>query len=624
MNSTTSTGPYAAAAYEYLQAGWDAPIPVDVGGEGKVLEGTTGYNAMALDAAKIAEFVRSYGNNKIGLRMPDGILGIDVDAYGDKGGGETLEFWEQQIGEPLPDTWVSTSRYPEDMTSGIRFFRVPADQTWRSDLGRNSGVEIIRPGHRWARVWPSIAPRTGRIYSWYEPGWSPAVRLPRPTELAELSSPWIRELRKDAGTRASTATSHHDGTDEYYDWSAYVNGTGIGSQEDQLTRAVASMWTAGVPERIAIPILVKMVMEFENDPNSAKGRWTPEHALKKWRECRLPRGGLTDVERAWVEGVVAAAGVTEVTDKLAEVVLREKLLRTARRALDEEEFAAARGPRTKRTANEYADVPQPAPVIEKVLAAEVNLLGGPSAAGKSLLGRDWALHVAAGEAWRGFRTVEPRNVLWVASEGLHDFADRWTSQPLWDRAKDRVYVLEEPVNLLSDQDVTSLLDEYAEERPGLIVFDLVYGMGMRDDNGTKDVVPVINAMKKISAALGCATLAMGHNGLNGERRFRGSSAWRQQAAVEWHMNDSRLTCEKSKIANHRELTKTYDLEYPSLRWTTPMQLLATTADRLDIIREDIERRPDDSQRARAERLSPRLGLAEPTVRRLIRTVQNED
>jgi hypothetical protein len=53
-----------------------------------------------------------------------------------------------------------------------------------------------------------------------------------------------------------------------------------------------------------------------------------------------------------------------------------------------------------------------------VLAAEVNLLGGPSEAGRWLLARDWVLHGATGEPWRGYDPVEIRNWLVVASESI--------------------------------------------------------------------------------------------------------------------------------------------------------------------------------------------------------------
>ena len=100
------------------------------------------------------------------------------------------------------------------------------------------------------------------------------------------------------------------------------------------------------------------------------------------------------------------------------------------------------------------------------------------------------------------------------------------------------------MNLTSRDDVAWLLREYDAERPGLVVFDVIYGMGMADDSGVKDVGPVIGALKRIAAAWHAATLAIGHPGHNGARRFRGSSMWQQLAMTDWHMSDGLLTCQE--------------------------------------------------------------------------------
>lgn len=299
-------------------------------------------------------------------------------------------------------------------------------------------------------------------------------------------------------------------------------------------------------------------------------------------------------------------------------------IRQARAWCDGKELEAARGPRIKRTGREYAKVEPPALIIDKVLAAEVNLLGGPTGAGKSLLARDWALHVASGEPWRSYAVPGSRDVLYIASEGTHDFCERWTGHPLWERAADRIWMLDEPMSLTSADDVGWLLKEYAAERPGLVVFDVIYAMGMTDDNGVKDVAPVITAMKKISAQWGAATLALGHPGHGGERRFRGTSMWRQLAATEWHMAGGSLTCEKSKIAHAASMAASYATEYPGVRWLTSMEKVGQEAERYLLIRADIKAHPADSTRARASRLMKQLGVGQKQAERIIGKVIDDD
>jgi hypothetical protein len=166
-----------------------------------------------------------------------------------------------------------------------------------------------------------------------------------------------------------------------------------------------------------------------------------------------------------------------------------------------------------------------------------------------------------------------------------------------------------------------LLKEYAGEWPGLVIFDVIYGMGMADDNGVRDVVPVITALKRISAAWGAATVAVGHPGLAGERRLRGSSAWSQLAAVEWHLADSWLTCEKLKIADKRRLGTAYRADYPTLTWLSPGETVVAEAERLAVIEKDLDDYPGDSDRSRALRLMTQLGVQERRARDLIRDVR---
>jgi hypothetical protein len=122
--------------------------------------------------------------------MPDNALGLDVDAYEGKKGGQTLAGLEATLG-PLPHTWVSTSR--EDGTgSGIRIFRVPSGLVWRNEIGDD--IDVIRRSWRYAVVWPSTHPQTRSTYRWYAPGWIPAVTPPSLADLAEMPFSWVQFL----------------------------------------------------------------------------------------------------------------------------------------------------------------------------------------------------------------------------------------------------------------------------------------------------------------------------------------------------------------------------------------------------------------------------------------------
>ena len=102
----------------------------------------------------------------LALRLPDGVIGIDVDAYDAKTGAATLAEAERRWGK-LPPTYRSTSR--DDGISGIRLYRVPPGTQLQTvirfpELGIGD-IEIVQRHHRYVMCWPSIHPN-GNRYRW--------------------------------------------------------------------------------------------------------------------------------------------------------------------------------------------------------------------------------------------------------------------------------------------------------------------------------------------------------------------------------------------------------------------------------------------------------------------------
>jgi len=206
----TGTGPFGRAARLYRSAGWPGTIPVGRGPGQKSPPpgGFTGHGAPYPSDADVGVWEigpEAYYN--IGMRMPEGVIGLDVDAgyskieHGRevvKRGDETLAGLEARLG-PLPPTWVSSAR---PAPSGIRFYRVPAELdgrpiNWPGEAGPH--IEIIQPGHRYAVVAPSTNPdASGARYEWrFSDGalvTRPTVDIPRPSDLAELPEAWVRGL----------------------------------------------------------------------------------------------------------------------------------------------------------------------------------------------------------------------------------------------------------------------------------------------------------------------------------------------------------------------------------------------------------------------------------------------
>jgi hypothetical protein len=136
------------------------------------------------------------------VRVEHGVIGIDVDGYDSKTGGQTLAEAERRWGR-LPSTFRSSAR-SEDPVSGVRLFRAPEGVLFCSviefgDLGLGD-IEIVQPHHRYVTASPSIHPTTGQQYRWFGTDGTqlPDGQVPRVEDLPELPQAWVDALAKDA------------------------------------------------------------------------------------------------------------------------------------------------------------------------------------------------------------------------------------------------------------------------------------------------------------------------------------------------------------------------------------------------------------------------------------------
>ncbi|WP_405844624.1 bifunctional DNA primase/polymerase [Streptomyces sp. NBC_01518] len=194
----SSEQPFAHAQQLYSSSGW----PVLVLPRLKKCDPPYGFTGKYDQVAGEKEFKRWLDTNphdpacfgplaNIGIRMPRGVIGIDVDQYGNKRGAEQLAELIARNG-PLPDTFRSTRRGPEN-PSGIRLFRVP--ESW---VGRGKAavdIDVIQHHHRYAVAWPSVVPEfkdgTGALfqYAWYDLSVAECAP-PHIGDLPFLPQPW--------------------------------------------------------------------------------------------------------------------------------------------------------------------------------------------------------------------------------------------------------------------------------------------------------------------------------------------------------------------------------------------------------------------------------------------------
>lgn len=207
------TGPYPSAAGSYWKAGWRGILPLPTRRKTWPPRDYTGGKGIDPSWPDIAAWMESDPDGNIALRMPHNVVGLDVDNYGDKTGGDTITICEAMWGK-LPPTWRSTSR--DDGISGIRLYRIPEGLAWPGELEGGS-VEIIQRKHRYAVVAPSIHPE-GRTYRWRTPDGHPTISVPRPGDLPELPEAWVEGLT--GGEIATESTRVSVGDQEAIGWVA--------------------------------------------------------------------------------------------------------------------------------------------------------------------------------------------------------------------------------------------------------------------------------------------------------------------------------------------------------------------------------------------------------------------
>ena len=291
-----------------------------------------------------------------------------------------------------------------------------------------------------------------------------------------------------------------------------------------------------------------------------------------------------------------------------------KRIWTTERYRQYQDLQALEPPARERLADVIAEQP-PQWVINNLLTAGLYGLAGPQEAGKSLLVRDWLNAVANGTTWQGYRVARPRSVSYVISEGHFDLDQRFAGIQM-----DNIWIFRQPVMLSNETAVDYFLRQHDGTDTGLVVFDIIYHMGVIDDNTMKDVKPVLAAGRRIAQALDCTVLVVGHPGHNTGRRFRGSSIWRNWFDGEFHMADGQITCEKHKYARKEAMEWEYDIgDWPDLSYLGMHAVLARES-RNARIREEVTANPGESARSIAARLAPVLDITPERIRQVIRQI----
>lgn len=186
---------YGVAAETYWQAGWRGVLPLKRGSKWPPPKGFTGYDGAEPSYADILQWSELYADGNLCLRLPDGVIGIDVDAYGAKTGAAAFAEAVRRWG-PLPDGPQSSSR-ESDLVSGLRLFRVPPGTLLETVIVfpemSIGDIEVIQRHHRYVVCWPSLHPE-GRDY-WWRNSQGQLLGVPGLEDIPWLPQPWIDGLK---------------------------------------------------------------------------------------------------------------------------------------------------------------------------------------------------------------------------------------------------------------------------------------------------------------------------------------------------------------------------------------------------------------------------------------------
>ncbi|MFF2551837.1 AAA family ATPase [Nocardia sp. NPDC058058] len=587
---------YGRAAHEYWNLGWRGVIPIPPRRKIPPPDGYTGNAGIMPSYPDIQAWCEDKPDWNLALRLPRGMVGIDVDDYDEKNGAATLAEAESRWG-PLPNTWISTAR--TEGVSGIRLFAIPENVRLRDriNFGPELGdIEICQFHHRFVMAWPSIH-KTGNEYSWRRegtaagldllPGWSTipelpvrwmdALRVPEPlvsvqadvqAVLANLPQGYMsvsveRSLHKALQQLHDGTGSRHDNTRDNVLRLlrlAEEGEPGVGLAID----ALRINYCTNVSDRASIE---EAALEFDRMVTGQNGHnliaSTPSTAnlLGLDRPNRLEFENsqrTTDTGYKFDNSDDSAVCDEPTTAPATDPPAGDHADAQPDRSRDVD-AVLGRGPVQPiestpapededllplLTISDLAALTPAAPLIEGLLyAGTLAQVAGQPGTYKTFLALSWACAVSSPiDRWEGYPVKAHGPVLYIAAEGANGMRPRilaWCEANDVDPSDLPLLVYPEPVQLGSRLAMARLTVTAQQIRAKLIVFDTRARCTLDlEENSATEQSEAIEAAERLRVATGATVLMVHHSSRSGTAG-RGSSAW---DGALW--SDLRVTAER--------------------------------------------------------------------------------
>lgn len=208
-------------ALALAEAGY-GPLPLPHASKKSPPAGWTGATANLLGYADWLEYVTQHPTwDNLGVRIPAGVVVLDVDDYDGKSGKATWQLLNE--GDPFPLTVVTSARLDTHPESGHRWYRLPDGYDQAGCWGAHDGVETLRLGHRYSMAPGSLHPsgatyqavdrRTGEVLDRLPAvGDLPVLSPAQAARLMTATAPWARPgQRRPTGGHESPSGGERTG-----------------------------------------------------------------------------------------------------------------------------------------------------------------------------------------------------------------------------------------------------------------------------------------------------------------------------------------------------------------------------------------------------------------------------